>query len=65
METVVLNGTIGIKELPKYNDLVSQPDVKYIDISDFSIDIGVDNVIEHYFYDDEPKTLLEKLFIKK
>lgn len=65
METVVLNGTIGIEEFSKYNDLVSQPDVKHIDISDFSIDIGVDNVIEHYFYDDEPKTLLEKLFINK
>ena len=65
METVVLSGTIGIKEFSKYNDLISQPDVKHIDTSDFSIDIGVDKVIEHYFYDDEPMPLLAKLFINK
>ncbi len=65
MGTVVLNGTIGIEEFSKYNDLVSQPDVKHIDISDFSIDIGVDKVIEHYFYDYEPMPLLAKLFINK
>lgn len=30
METIVLNGRIGIIELPKYNDLVSQPDIDYV-----------------------------------
>lgn len=64
METIVLTGNIDLKDIPQYNDLISKPDVKEIDISGISIDGGIDRVIDHYM-DESPLPLFVKLYLNK
>lgn len=66
MEKVVLTGVIGFEDLPQYDDLVLQPDVKQIDISDFSIkESEEDNWRYTYLWEETKPSLLATLVMNK
>lgn len=64
---VVLEGKIDIDEFPKYEKMITQPDVWQIDISKFSANVSIEK-LEDRIYDDESDDepmLIVKLLLNK
>ena len=64
---VVLEGKIGVEDFPKYENMITQPDVWQIDISNFSVNVSIEKLEDRFFdieSDDEPM-LIEKLLLNK
>ncbi len=66
MEKVVLSGNIAPEDLEKYNAMVMQPDVRLIDISDFSVNVAEDELASYFFgFDEKEPPLIAKLLLNK
>mgnify|MGYP006374421581 CR=1 len=64
---IVLEGEIEPKDFPKYENMITQPDVWQIDISNFSVNVSIEK-LEDRFYDigsDDEPMLIEKLLLNK
>ena len=66
MSKVVLTGEIEFADIKKYEELVAQPNVTEIDISQFSISgRDYEAIVEELDLDDNPLTVLTKLILNK